>query len=842
MAEQYSMELNGEWKVAPYKKNESSSENFPELTDLVWIEASVPSSVHYDLVKTGELTNPFESTEAAFASEWVAKTDWIYCNKFSIDKDSITSSKILLQFDGIDTYADIWLNGKFIGETANAYRAYKFEVNNELLKAEDNVLIVHVKNHYRMIEPKTAEAIRMGRSGEASGVLGKSLIRRYQRNFYAGSSLLNLGTGVLGIGIYKPVQILVFSGAYIEESHFAIESLSTQEASTSLEVKIKKGRHEDVSLKVEAILWETNQSEPVVVETMLTKESSIKLPLTVKEPKLWWPAGYGEQNLYNLTINIYEDNVLLHSTEKRVGLREVELVEKLDSGRKTFFIKVNGRKVHARGSNLIPVDYIKVHDSWDVYDRLFKIMKNQNTNMLRLWGGGAVECDQFYDTCDELGIMIWQDCFLHSNVYPDYDPEFVEEFKQESIELIKKLRDHASFTIICGGNEQQEGWDEWNWKDDMDRFYGEKLIRELLPVVADTYCSEIPYVNNSPHGGKWGQSPVEGDMHCWGNFYNAFKDPTFVTESCWNLESYSRPETLKECMGLDVDKYNYRGWRKEWNKITSLPLMNRFPHSNYFDPRTMRTYLHSLEIEHARADYNAFSVLRLRSSSCNGILYWSLNKGGPLFGFGCVDYKGYPLMSYYTMKRLYADIVIGIYRDVDDIKVVASNLTADEIHGEIRVIHLDVKGTVLKEWEKTVTIASDYTGRVFDIESYYENIVDRTKEVLHTQLVINEEIVSEDTLYFCPFSEVDIALKPIVAEVAKVDKDNWTLEIEIDEVSKMIELEGNKKLLFSDNYFSLIPGAKKKIQVTLLEDTNDDELELTVSSLENPNVLHFALK
>jgi len=840
MVKEYFLELNG-WKVSPYTRNESNGEVFPDLKDLTWIEAAVPGAVHYDLIKAGKLKNPFESSESARVAAWVEKTDWIYSNTFSIDRDSIASSKIILQFNGIDTYADIWLNGQFLGETANAFREYKFEVSNMLLKAEDNVLIVQVKNHYRMIQPKVKEAKRMARTGEASGLLGKSLIRRYQRNFYGGSSLLNLGTGVLGIGIYKSVQMFIFPGAYIENSHVVIESITSQEARAYIEVEIKKGIHEKALLKIEGILWETNEARPVALSTLITKESSIKLPLAITEPKLWWPKGYGEPNLYNLTINIYEGDVLLHSIKKLVGLKKVELVEALESGRKTFFIKVNGRKVHARGFNPIPVDYIKVHDSWDVYDRLFKIMKNANTNIIRIWGGGAIESDQFYDTCDRLGIMLWQDFFLHSNVYPDYDPDFVEEFKQESIELVKKLRSHACLTILCGGNEQQEGWDEWNWKDDMDSFYGEKLSKELLPEVADKYCPEIPFINNSPHGGKWGQSPVEGDMHCWGNFYNAMKDPQFVTETCWNLESYSRPETLKESMGLDVDQYNYRGWHEKWNQITGLELMTRFPHSNYFDVSTLRSYLHSLEIEQARADYNALTVLRLRSSSCNGIIYWSLNKGGPLFGFGCVDYKGYPLMNYYTIKRIYANILIGIYRDIDDIKVVASNLTGEEVLGEVRVVHLNEKGTVLKEWKKSVTLPSDYTGRIYDIEGYYQTIVDRTKEIIHTQLVINGNIVSEDTLYFCPFSEFAIGDKPITANVSKIDKDNWSIEIESCEVSKMIELDGSKKLLFSDNYFTLIPGVKKQININLLEDTNDRELELSVSSLDNLKVLHFLL-
>ncbi len=701
-----------------------------------------------------------------------------------------------------------------MGSTRNAYRGYQFELRPGLLKAKGNELTVRVKAHGRMIRALVPEAKRMGREGDVTGLLGKSLIRRYQRNFYGGSSLLNLGTGVLGIGINKPVELRFYPGARIKDQLVRVVGLSEAQAEVAVAVDIDAAR-DARELVVTAALGEPGAGKPVASGSAAVKAGRAELRLTVQRPKLWWPSGYGEQALYDLRLELTAGGPAVDASESRVGLRRVELARRLDNGKDTFQLRVNGRRIHCRGYNLIPVDYIKVHGEWEEYQRLLELVKASGANIIRIWGGGAVEDERFYRACDELGIMLWQDYFLHSNVYPDYDAEWVEEFRQESVELTKRLRNHACLAMLCGGNEQQEGWDEWGWKDDMDRFYGEPLVRELLPRVAAEHCPDVPYVPNSPHGRNFAQSPVDGDMHCWGNFYNSTKDPTFVTESCWNLESYSRPQTLLKAMGLDVDRLDQRGWHKEWKRITGLPLINRFPFSTYFDVSSLRGYLHSLEVEHALADYHAFSNLRLRSSSCNGILYWSLNKGGPLFGFGCIDYLGYPLMSYYVTKRLYADAVVGVYRDADDVRVMCSNEGQAELKGTLRVRHMAAGGRVLGRWESAVEVPSGKTMRVLDLPGRYAEVGDRLSEVVHAALYDGDRLVSEDTLFFCPFAEFARAASPLAVKAARAG-DGWTLEIESSQVCKMVELETEARVVFSDNYFPLVPGVRKIVRMSPL--------------------------
>ena len=591
------------------------------------------------------------------------------------------------------------------------------------------------------------------------------------------------------------------------------------------------------ALTVTASLTDPETGETAATTRTVTTSAEAVMSLSVPSPKLWWPHGYGPAHRYRLRLEVSDGLDLLSAVERQVGLKRVELVQGTLSGRRTFQFVVNGTKIWVRGQNLIPVDYVAVHGSDDTYDRLLRLLVEGNGNLIRIWGGGAIENEHFLDTCDRLGIMLWQDFFLHSSTYPDYDPAWVKEFRQESTELVRKLRNHACLTLLCGGNEQEQGWDEWGWQGDLDRFYGESLITEVLPEVAAAWAPEIPYITNSPHGGRIEASPAEGEMHCWGNYINATKDPLFITETCWNLHSYSRPDTLAATMGLDPDDFKEIGWPGKWTALTKLPLITKYPYSDYFSSRTLRQYLHSLEIEHLQADYTALKTLRLTSPSLTGIVNWSFNKGAPLFEFGCVDYLGYPLMNFYAIRRLFADLVVGIYRDIDDIRVVTSSLKGAPVSAAVLITHYGRDGSVIRSWNDAVTLKPGQVTRIRTIDSYYQQVTDRTGEVIHAQLTVDKQVISEDTLFFVPLAEAEAAPSPLSVSVAKARAEDWsrgTWEVELASptVKKLVQIEGNQKWLCSDNYFVLVPGHTKRVTVSLLERTSAEAPVISVSALD----------
>lgn len=827
--------LENSWKVAQFPPDNDFAGTMALSLD--WLEAKVPGAVQYDLVAAGKLANPYESTKAAFASAWVAKSDWLYHNTFTVNNVE-EPDEWVLHVDGVDTFSDVYVNHTFLGVTHNNYRTYDFVIPKDIIKSE-NTIDIRVKSHERMIEPLRESAKRLGRPGEVEGTLGKALIRRYQRSFFSGSSLLNLGTGVLGIGINRPVEIRAYYKGRISDYNFSTAAVDQNSAHCSLEIEYEYFTGGIVSTEV--MIKEPETGEPIFVSEFDAlvgdkKRDNKKFDFIIRNPKLWQPVGYGEPNLYNLEIVLRSNGDVIEEFHKKVGIKTSELIRKLPNGRNTFHLRINGKRVYAKGQNLIPLDYIKVYKDFSEYESLLYTLKKGGANLIRIWGGGVLEQEEFYEWCDREGIMVFQECYLHSNVYPDYDGEWIGEFVDESAFVIKRVRKHVSLVLLCGGNEQQEGWDEWGWKDEVDRFYGQELVKKHIPRAAAGLCPEIPYIYNSPHGGKWAQSPVEGECHNWGNFYNSTKDPLFVTETCWSQETYSRPWTLKKYMGLNMSDFTNFRWFDKWHEITSLPRLNRLPYSNWFDVSTLENYLYSLELEQARADYHALSNFRLKSPSNSGMVYWSFNKGGPLFQFGCVDYCGYPMMSYYVVKKLFSPVLAGIYRDIDDIYAVISNQSGTDFKGKAEIVHTNVRGEELGIYKQQVNLKDGELKKAVNLPDEYSKVISRTKEIYQVRLYDqNGILISNEFLYLCPFSELEEEESGLNVNVVKTAEQEFGNKMVIDVESRnfvsWLCVESDDKILCSDNYFTLMPGETKRIEIEILERAAEKTAPVRIFSL-----------
>ena len=832
--------LDGAWRLARYAHLPDGARECPETDGLEWIAAQVPGAIPYDLVRAGRLENPLSSARAARAAAWVAQSDWLCSLTFDLDPAERDSVLRYLCFDCVDTFTDVWLNGVCVGSTDNMLRPYRFDLGQVPLRAKGNELLVHLKAHRRMVAHRAASAEQIAVDSNPTAHLERSLVRRYQRSYSA--SLLNLGTEVASIGIPGSVRVELWPEIHIEDYHFATRSISEERARVSVEVSVHGCDGSDAPLQVEATLSECEDGAPVCAQTVTVVDGRAVVPLDVSSPRLWWPRGYGDPHLYHLSIRVLSDGQELDSLIQRVGIKAIDLVQELPGGKKTFYLAVNGRKVYVRGGNLIPIDCLKGYASPLEYRRMLRLAANANMNTVRIWGGGLPEHPAFLDLCDEMGIMVWQDFCYHSCTYPDHDLEFMRAAEEEASDLVRTMRNRACLVLLCGGNEQIQGWDEWNWREDVDRFYGEKLFNELLPAVAARHAPEIPYIPNSPHGGRGCQSPLEGDTHTWGNFYNATKDPLFVTETCWCLDSYSRPETLLDAMDLDVDDYAYHGWHRAWTERTGIRLLSKFPYSTYRNVESLRAYLHALEIEQAEADYHALAMLRLRSKSCSGIIYWPLNKGGPLFGFGCIDYGGRPLMAYYAIRRLFADIAIGLYRDIEDVRVVGSNLGREVLGANLRLSHLNSLGQTLRCWQIPVSMPAGENSRLFEIDGFMEQVTDRADELVFAQLVSGNEELACDRLLFCPLSDYRVLPGEISATAERIDAATWLLDIETEHVAPMLSIESNCRAICSDNYFALVPGERKHVRFELLGAPPGGGIDLSIGVFNSPTIRRLSLR
>lgn len=808
-------DLNGQWELTG-----------PE--DLGTLTAHVPGSIHYDLRSADVTPNPFGSTADATANHWVSATSWRLERTFTLSSEEALSDWVLY-FGSLDTFATVLVNDQQVATSRNALRSLRVSLKPEDLRAGENRLAVLIDGHEDGVAEMIDEArARLRHDGPIEGLLGKSLLRRYQRSFFSMSSLLNIGTGVLGIGILGRVELRRVETTRIEDVFF--ETVSIDKMMATARCTVSSASEHPGELTVELL-----DSSGVVVahneELLQAGTAETVVHLEIVSPALWWPIGYGDSVLYTLRTQVRTEGRRTATVERQVGIRTVQIRTESTSGRPTFEVVVNGTPIWVRGTNYIPVDYLSVYGTAQQYERVFALLEAGNNNMVRMWGGGATESAEWYEECDRRGILVWQDFYLHSNTYPDYDAQWVAEFAAEARELIQTVRSHPSVVVLCGGNEQREGWEEWHWKETIGTFHGESLVTEIIPHVLEETPSGLPYVNNSPHGGLFSQSPIIGDAHVWGNHYNSTKDPLFVTETCWGQESYSRPETLESVMGIDVDSYVGPDWPKRWKETTSLPLLLRFPYSGYHSIGGLRAYLKDLEIEQAMADHHSLSNFRLRAPSCRGILYWSFNKGGPLFQFGSVDYELRPLMSYYFVSRLNRPVVVGAHRDGSDIRVMASNGTADSVAGTVEAWHLDGEGNVLNAWTADAEIPPGAPVRILDLDGAYTGVVDRATESVHVRLSVEGEVLSEDHLLFCPLVEFRPQDSELAVSVQAIGENTWELSIAADGVHKMIEIEGLDDFILDDNYFPVVKGRPHMVRIRSLRESPLPRF--TVSSLDS---------
>lgn len=537
------------------------------------------------------------------------------------------------------------------------------------------------------------------------------------------------------------------------------------------------------------------------------------------KPELWWPNGDGKQNLYQLKVELLNGGKVTDCVEKQVGIRSVELRLAGEHKEHDFLFIINQRPLYIRGANWVPVDMLNAGGSREECEKLLQMCLNANINLLRLWGGGMEEEDWFYQRCDELGLMIWEEARMHSHTYPDYDESFIEVVCEEARRMVTRLRSHPCFVLFAGGNEQEEGWDTWNWKVQHDRFYGARLLYEYLPEIGLKYCPEIPYICNSPYGKKNCQSPVDGDTHTWGNFYNATEDPLFVSETCWHNGTLSRAETLEELYEFSADEFTGLRWHHRFNELTGNKLYQVNQYSEYHEVNSLREYLHGLEVEQLRADYTALFYLRTRSPSCRGIIYWPLNKGGPMQNYGCIDYHGRPLMPYYGMVRLFRHAVVHIYRDGADLCVVAAN-SGSPVAAKAVVTHRSVDGRVLHTETLDAYLPTSEHIRLARLENWYSKVSNRWREYVHVRLELPGNIPCEDAVYFCPFCEVEAPEQLLSAHLCQTSEQMYKLTVSAEAFAKSVEIETNAKCLCNDNYFAMQPGDRREIEIRLLEPLN----------------------
>lgn len=794
------------------------------------IPSSVPGDITMDFYRAGKISDPHVKKNYKDA-EWIGHEDFIYETRFDCSEEELNESSNSLVFDGIDLFSDIYLNDVYLGSTKNAFLQYRFEVHN-LLKREGNVL--KVKMHSTLEEAK-----KINVEGYAATFnLPRIFLRKPQCHFGWDWAPKICAYGITGKvyleskGLYQISDVHYKSDDQGNLNLFIETNYSTKDV-TDIDLNVlKKGiPSEDDRILVE--LEEEPGSKKFRSYEVPYSGKKNFLSLRYEDFKLWWPRGYGEQPLYEYVVSLYRGGKKIDEAKGRFAFRTVSISEKgKGNGSIGFDFLINGKKIYLKGSNWVPPECFSGEMKKEKYVDLLRLAKDMNLNILRVWGGGSYESDLFYDLCDELGILVWQDICLACGDIPEDDKDFVDNLLQEVNYQVKRLRNHPSLIYWCGGNEKTGSYGNLIT-------HGDFLVNCLLYGVIYNLDDTRPYRRQSPHsytdiGNDWNS----GDSHA-GSFELALakgmseyrslvasKIVPFISECA--VMGPSSEETLRKIFGEEHLWPMDEMWDDRLMDNPYASIKMSFPKRELFYAEDLYGKVSDVSdfvkkgmLAHAEALRCEAEFSRAHRSIAGAFLNWMFNDIWPSSTWSILDYYLEPKEAYYALRRSFSDLYASFYQDKEGKTHFFFDNSSNRLYsGEVRYGAKHANGELI--FEKKVSI-SDMGDGVLD-EAIEESLFGEDV-YLYTSYLLNGE--RKKSFYSPRMWKNFPTEKEFEYSLEKTDKRHATLKIKAHGFIKslFIHFKDNFKYLYQDNYLDLEKGDEVTLCIECREDSDFQDIE-----------------
>ncbi len=677
----------------------------------VCIPAEIPGNVYLDLQNANLIPDPFACPKEV---AWVADKEWIYFTALSIAEEDLKAEKIILRFECLDTFAEICLNGNTVGQAENSFIPYEFDVR-QYLKVGNNLLCVKFFSTTQIPNQREKEF------GKLRGFYGTSRLWGRKGGCFSGWSWC---PKLLAGGITKPVQLIFFNHARILNTHSKTEMVTSGCAEIKNEVEVESTKEQTVILEYSISDGEVEIRKDKQRLRLRGGINLLEFAVTIQNPKLWWPNGYGEQNLYYLEFKIKnEDSDLIDSAKSAFSIRTVKLVRgKRGGNRKSFYFLVNGVPIFIKGANWILPDVFLFRATEEKYQRLISLAKEANLNLLRVPGVGVYENDIFYDLCDKFGILVWQDFTFGCGEYPE-NQQFLELVKREVGLIVKRLRNHPSILLWCGNNESEY------FRRPNGHLQGDVIWYNIIPEILSSLDGSRPYWPTTPlcdedvkirsrkPASKWRWDKIfgrfllhiykgykfffgnrqNGDAHIWDvwmwykNYPSYLKRfAPFVSEFGW--QALPHIQTLQEFCGKEKVKF--------LDETTSLHNKKSHGHKHWYFlkrnfseiPQDAERLVQASQILQAEALKVAVENWRRQKFNIGGIIFWQFNDCWPAISYSVVDYYLRKKTAYEIIKKAYAPILLTVEKQKDKIIVWGVNDLLNSVIGVLRIIVINKDG------------------------------------------------------------------------------------------------------------------------------------------------------
>ncbi len=757
-----------------------------DFGDYSGLHCSAPCDMYSVLLEHGYISDPYYGANEEGLYD-LSRQDCVFYSEFILDDNELGRDKIELTFYGLDTICDIYFNGTLLDSVMNMHRMYEYDI--KALAKRKNEIRLEFKSPISYFD-KTEKLHHLymdGASAPGASHLRKAL---YMSGWDWAPKLPNMG-------IFRKVEVRCYNTDRIEE----LSIIQHHENDiVRLELSVAT-RHKSPNLKIVCEL----DGQSVALENGRGE-------IIIKNPRLWWPNGYGEQNLYNASFYLYEGKALIDKVTRAIGLRTLTLSRENDEYGQEFCFKINGIKIFAMGANYVPIDSLPSRETNERLEKLIQGCVFANFNCIRVWGGAFFPCDYFYELCDKYGLIVWQDFMVAcANVW--LRPDFEKEFRAEAIYNIKRIRHHASLGLLCGNNEMEEAICNWECADGNDPLVRSdylKLYEEILPSICAEHAPYISYTPSSPTSGggfDFPQDHTRGDVHFWdvwhGNCgFDEYRKHKFRFCSEYGFESLPCIKTIDEfCPRDERNLLSYTMESHQKCRHGNVKILN-YVAEMYQLPKDLETTVYATQLNQANAIKYGVEHFRRCRGYTMGSIYWQLNDSWPVASWSSVDYYGRYKALHYFAKSFYQGVSLGLFNENGQITINVSNETLSAFNGHIKAGIMKNDFSAVCEFEKKFSIEALSS---LDVESASNEGFDGLRDAYFWA-----ELYDENNTLIARNIELGTKpkhfkfLKPSIKIDAKQTQGGVFLAFFSDVLAKNVQVSfKHHDIDLSDNYFDL---------------------------------------
>ncbi len=807
--------LNQDWLLT-YEDISVKAECLQEVSNKNegWLKTDVPCDIRQPLITNRIINEPLEGMNC-FDSEWIENKSWWFKKEFVIDDSFLDADVIELNMTSLDYGADIFLNGSIIGKHISAFYPFYKDVK-KYLKTGLNIIVVRLTTGLETVDIDDMNRYVMSSEEDRRPKRGdkrKGFLRKPQYSFG-----WDWNPRVATCGIMGDVWMESHKKAVIRRVRTYVKSLSP-EVILGFEIETENFHpFSTIDAIIELSMGIDNECFIITKSDTILKSgiSYIILEAPVKNARLWWPNGMGEQSLYDIKVSMKVNDMKIDYPSFKYGIRTVNMdTSYLPNNEKLFALVINGVKVFCKGANWVPADSLYGRISDKKYETLVLEAKEANFNMLRIWGGGLYERDIFYDLCDKYGIMLWHDFMFACSEYPDDQAWFLSEVEKEADYQTKRLCNRPSIVLWCGNNENHWGFDQW-WQN--TGYHGSKFYNYVAPKAVHANCPDIPYWNSSPYGGEHPNGSDRGDRHHWND--------CMMSE---NMQKRIVPEEYDKVTAKFVSEYGYIGpvvkssvekylagapfdvdsdiWQHHTNTFEKDTVVAGIRY-HYINPESLSMDEYLLYAGLCQGLIYNYSIEALRYKEyCHGCLFWMYNDSWGETGWSIIDYYMNRKISYYFVKRAFAHVKYILRSDTQIINVIGLNDTGVNIKQELEYGYISFDGTFGDSKTQSVELPA-YSRNI--LLKFYKKNYDQTKGVWYVRSNYDDNI-SPAVLRSGTYRELELPYADIKIKDCLLSGENLHITVYSNNYAHGVRFNLPDYFKLSDNYFDLLPGESKKI-------------------------------